>query len=399
MINTETEELQMLPWGNPDYINNPYPWYRKARQEFPVFQDTDGTYVITRYEDVVKFGKLQSLSIVDPAWVPKGPWAALSSTVLSIDPPLHTQIRRRSNKWFTPKLVNKWVEAAEAFVNARLDEISSGETFDANMLLGVGPSHAAMCNALQLPANDFEPVIMSMHKTMAALSATAGDTENAAATAAFDYMFSRVEEMLHYKRENPGDGMVDALIELSDKGEITQEELIQTVVLFWGSGGHNPSYIVSSGIAHFAQNPEVYQIYRQHPEHRSAIINELFRLYPPELSFARYATEELIIGDKTIVPGERVRFMLDSANRDESVFTDPDKLDIMRPPETAQNVSFGLGPHACAGQIISRALADTIFGALSKRVANFTITATPVMDNSDRSRAYVNLPIAVEKIA
>lgn len=387
----------LLPWSDPDYIANPFPWYAEARKHYPIYRSEDGTYVVTRYEDIVRYGKLPSLSIVDPEWVPPGPWKVLSQTVLFMDPPKHTEVRRRTNKWFTPKLVNKWVQAAEEFVNQRLNEIKPGETFDANMLLGVGPSHAAMCAALQVPSDGFEPVIFSMHKTMAALAANASERVNQEASEAFDYMGSRVSELIDYKRANPGDGMVDALIQAQKDGEISEDELFQSLVLFWGSGGHNPSYIISSGIEHFARHPEVYDIYRNHPEQRTAIINELFRLYPPELSFARYATEPFEMLGVHIKPGERVRFIIDSANRDEEVFPNPGQLDPSRPPQAAQNISFGMGAHQCAGQVISRAEVETVFRVLSERVTRFSLDSEPLMDISDRSRAYINLPISIQK--
>lgn len=393
------EAGDFLPWNDPAYIANPFPWYEDARKNHPIYKSSDDTYIITRYEDIVKYGKLPSLSIVDPEWVPPGPWKVLSKTVLFMDPPKHTEVRRRTNKWFTPKLVNKWVEASEDFVNDRLNEIHSGEIFDANMLLGVGPTHAAMCSALQVTPNNFAPVIFSMHKTMAALAANASERVNQDAAEAFEYMGNRVSEIIAYKRANPGDGMVDALIKAQSDGEISEDELFQSLVLFWGSGGHNPSYIVSSGIEYFARHPEVYEMYRNQPEQRTAIINELFRLYPPELSFARYATEPFEMLGVQINPGERIRFIIDSANRDAEVFPNPDVLDPSRPPQAAQNISFGMGAHQCAGQVISRAEVETIFKVLSERVASFKLEGTPLMDNSDRSRAYVSLPVSVQKLS
>ncbi|MNR02726.1 Pentalenic acid synthase [compost metagenome] len=234
---------------------------------------------------------------------------------------------------------------------------------------------------------------------MAALAANASERVNQEAVGAFEYMGMRVKEILDYKKANPGDGMVDALMQAQQTGEITEAELFQALVLFWGSGGHNPSYIISSGIEHFARHPDIYEIYRNQPEKRTAIINELFRLYPPELSFARYATEPLEIRGVQINVGERVRFIIDSANRDAEIFPNPDALDVNRPPQAAQNISFGMGAHQCAGQVISRAEVESVFNVLAERVSFFKLEGEPVMDSTDRSRAYVNLPIALQKIS
>ncbi|MCZ4433025.1 cytochrome P450 [Agrobacterium sp. SOY23] len=384
---------EYLPWGDENYRRNPYPWYDRVRQERPVYKMADGTYVVTRYDDITKYGKLPIMAIVDPEWVPKGPWTALSKTVLGVDPPVHTNLRRRTNKWFTPKLVQTWVEAAEKAANDALDRLELGQTVEANLELGVVPTHAAMCSALQLPTDNVSPVHQAMLAAMAALSSVASKEDDIRAAEAFAYLRERSIDLLSYKRANPGDGLADALIEAERVGEMTEEEIIQTISLFWGSGGHNPSFFVSSGIEYFARNPDLYRLYRERPDLRSGIQNELLRLNPPELSFVRYPTEDLEIRGVKIKAGERIRFILDAANRDPEVFQDPNILDPHRPVEAAQNLSFGIGPHACAGQVISRAEADTIFKVIADRVERIEMAGMPEYDTTDRSRAYVTLPV------
>jgi len=387
----------ILPWADREYVNNPYPWYALARRDFPIFQDLDGSFIITRYEDVVKYGKQAGLSIVDPEWVPKGAWAALSRTVLGLDPPEHTKARRRSNKWFTPKFVSGWVQHAETAVREQLAGIVEGDEFDANMVLGVGPCHRAMCAALAFPADEFEPVILAMHKTMAALSTVAGEEQQARAEAAFDYLLGRVRQMIAEKRANPGAGMADALIALTREGELSEQELEQVLTLFWASGGHNPSYIISSAIEYCARHPDTWDIYRTRPEKRAGFINEIFRLNPPEIFLTRYATEPMELRGQPIKPGERMKFIVDAANRDPDVFPEPDALDMDRPVQAAMHVSFGVGPHQCAGQVISRAEVETVLGVLAGEVERFILQGEPVKDSTDRSRAYVRLPVSIIK--
>ena len=388
---------RILPWGDPQYVANPYPWYAKAREHYPIYKDEDGTYVITRYEDVVKYGKISSLSIVPPVGVDRGPWKVLSETVVALDPPKHTAARRPLNKWFTPKLVKTWSEAAKADVVEYLDNIQEGEIFDANMYLGVGPAHKSMCKALQVPATDFEPVIYCMHKTMAALSAVAGSKQNEAAVEAFKYMFGRVKEMIEWKVSNPGDGLADALLDAVAQGKMTESEVMQSMVLLWGSGGHNPSYIVGSAVEYFARNPEIYEIFKNEPEKRPMFISEIYRLYPPELTFSRYATEEIEIHGVNIKVGECVKFIMDSANRDPNIFPNANELDVNRAADSTQHCSFGMGIHQCAGQTISRGVIDTVLDVIAEKIERFILAGEPEMDNSDRSRAYVKLPVSVIK--
>lgn len=117
---------KVLPWEDPAFVADPYPWYDRARRDYPVYRDTDGTYVFTRYEDIARIGKLPSLSIVEPPSPGPMPWAALGQTVLAMDPPRHTQSRRRVNRWFTPKMVQSWVRSAEDTAHVVLDGIRDG---------------------------------------------------------------------------------------------------------------------------------------------------------------------------------------------------------------------------------------------------------------------------------
>lgn len=388
---------QVLPWNNPDYIVNPYPWYDLARRAHPIYLDTDGIYVITRYEDITKFGKLPSLSIREPGGEPSGAWKALSKTVINLDPPDHTASRRVLNKWFTPKLVKKWSEAAAEYVSTLLSNLENGQTFEANLELGVKPPHAAMCKALQVPVDEPELAIYSMHKTMRALSATAGEKEDKAAVCAFAQLAGKVDRLVDYKIANPGDGMIDALLQMVEDGKLEMAAAKQSISLLWGSGGHNPSYIISAAIEYFARHPEVYNEYKVNPEIRAQFLNEIYRLYPPELTFSRFATQDIEIHGVTVKAGECIKFVIDSANRDPSVYGDPDSMDLTGTVNNVQNISFGMGVHQCAGQIISRGEIETVLQTLVEQVDEFRLEGEPTMDNTDRSRAYVTLPISIIK--
>ncbi|QDK97499.1 cytochrome P450 [Acinetobacter tandoii] len=387
----------VLPWSSPDFVKNPYGWYDTARKNNPIYLDTDGVYVITRYEDIVKYGKLPSLSIREPDGIPKGAWKALSKTVINLDPPEHTAARRPINKWFTPKLVKRWAEGAEESVLTFLDKVKDGEIFEASVTFGVKPTHAAMCKALQVPTDEEELAIHSMHKAMRALSAVATEEDDNAGAQAFDDLAKKVDKIIAYKRANPGDGMADALLEMVDNGQMELATAKQSISLLWGSGGHNPSYIIGAAIEYFARNPEIYEQYKAKPEIRSQFLNEIYRLYPPELTFSRFTTEEIVIHDVVIPAKNCIKFVMDSANRDESIFPKPHEMDLTGEFNATQNMSFGMGAHQCAGQTISRGGIEAVLQTLVDNVDKFILEAEPEMENTDRSRSYVTLPISIIK--
>ena len=381
---------EFLPLGDPEFVKNPYPWFERLRKERPLHRLPNGTYVVSRYHDIVKYGRLPELTILEPEDAPENAFTAgFGDTMLSREGPAHVALRGRTAKWFTPPLIRQYAAAAERAVNEALDEYKDGEVIDGHHKLGMIPTHALMCDALQLPTDDPESAVGAMLDVMRGISSVATAKDDEVAAKGFAYLRSRVMDLIAYKKENPGTGLADALIEAEKKEEITREEMIQTLSLFWGSGAHNPSYLIGAALEYFAKHPHLYQIYREQPEKRRAILNEIIRLFPAELSFIRNTTEPVEILGTLIPERTSVRFLLNSANRDPEVFPNPNEVDLNRPPK-AMPLSFGIGPHACAGTAIARIGAEIIFDVIASRVKRIEMAGDSVFDATDRSRAFIS---------
>ncbi|KAF0966992.1 MULTISPECIES: cytochrome P450 [unclassified Gordonia (in: high G+C Gram-positive bacteria)] len=387
-------DRELVPWSDPEFRNNPYPWYRRLQQDHPVHKLEDGTYLVSRYADVSHFAKLPIMS-VEPGWADAGPWAVASDTALGSDPPHHTVLRRQTDKWFTPKLVDGWVRTTRELVGDLLDGVEAGQVIEARRDLAVVPTHVTMARVLQLPEDDADAVMEAMFEAMLMQSAEPADGDVDRAAVAFGYLSARVAEMLEDKRVNPGDGLADSLLDAARAGEITESEAIATILVFYAVGHMAIGYLIASGIELFARRPEVFTAFRNDESARAAIINEMVRMDPPQLSFLRFPTEDVEIGGVLIEAGSPIRFMIGAANRDPEVFDDPDVFDHTRPPAASRNLSFGLGPHSCAGQIISRAEATTVFAVLAERYERIELAEEPTVAHNDFARRYRKLPIVL----
>ena len=380
---------EYLPFGDPEFVVNPYPWLERLRREKPLHKLPNGTYVVSRYRDIIKYGFMPELTILEPEGAPENAFThGFGHTMLSREGQAHTELRGRTGKWFSPPLIRQYAAAAKDAVNDALDDYREGEIIDGHHRLGMIPTHALMCKALQLPTNDPEPAVAAMLDVMRGISSVATKKDDDLALAGFAYLRSRVMGLLDYKRANPGNGLADALIEAKKNGEITEEEMIQTLSLFWGSGAHNPSYIIGAALEYFARHPELWDLYRDQPDKRRAILNEIIRLFPAELSFIRNTTRPVEILGTMIPKDTPVRFLLNSANRDPEIFPNPDEVDLNR-PANARPLSFGLGPHACAGTAIARIGMETVFDTLAERVKRIEMAGESTFDATDRSRAFL----------
>ncbi|MFP3996541.1 cytochrome P450 [Pseudomonas capeferrum] len=384
---------EVLPWAHPDFRRNPYPWYARLQRDYPVYQESERTFVISRYEDYIKYVKHPAMSMVEPDWVKPHNWHVFLDTILFYDPPQHTSLRRHTNKWFTPKLVKDWVQHTVDVAEAALDLIDEDGYIEAHHHICVVPTHVTMCRVLGVAEDDIDLATLNSLKIVGMQTPAATQADKDRAKEGFEWLFAKCQAMIEEKRTNPGEGLLDAMLKLEQAGEMTSREVIQTLVLLYFSGAPNPAYVTAAILEHFARDPDLYDLYRAQPDARAAMINEFIRLNPPEQSFTRYPTEDIEIRGITIPAGSCIRFMTAAVNRDETVFKRPNMFDHTRPQEASQHVSFGVGVHACAGQVISRAEIEATLNVIASKYSRVELAEEPVTLNDDRIRNYITLPL------
>lgn len=387
---TGTEPDAYLPWGDPAFQDDPYPWYERLRRADPVHRTDDGLYVLTRYADVMRCLKSPATTVV-PGWDAAGPWQINRATMIGADQPDHSRLRRQTNRWFTPKLVRQWVEVTAQETARSLDAIGPDGQIEAWTQLCVRPNHITMTRVLGMPDEGDLELSLGMADAMAALSAVATPEEIERAYAAFEWVGGLVDAAVAAHRVEPGDRLIDALIRAVDDGAMSAEELRGTVALFYGLGHVDNGYLIAAALHRFAVDPELFALYRAEPDSRRAVINELARLYPAELSAFRHVTEDFEIDGVVIPAGAQVRCMLGAANRDPEVFENPDTFDHRRPPEASMHLSFGTGVHHCAGEVLTRAEAEVILGAVAERYEQIDLAAPPAVEHHDFARSYTSL--------
>jgi cytochrome P450/flavodoxin len=390
------EPDDLFPWNDAEFQRDPYPHYARARAASPVHLAADGTYVVTRYDDVMKYFKLPIMSILEPNHEGQTYFgAAFNNTVLTLDPPDHAPARRLFSLWFTPKLIQRWVEYTREALAEILDDYVPGTRLDGHFALGVHPTHITMARVLDLPPGEAEPLFWALWDGMLiqATDPVPGTYEKA--KAGVDYIFGRTEKLLLDKVDNPGTGLADEWIAKYKAGELTWQQVVANTSNFYMSGAPNPAYLIGSALEVFAKHPDVMRDYRNHPEIRAKIINEVARMNPVELLLTRFPTEDVEIRGVTIPAGSCIKFPIGAVNRDPEVFENPDDFDYTRSGEASRHLSFGLGTHACAGQAIARAEAEVILARVAEDYTQVEILEEPTRVITDRLVAYKSQPIAL----
>ena len=244
-----TAARDLFPWNSEEFQADPYPWYERARKIGPVHQTDEHTFVVLGYADVMHYARLKCMSIAEPALdgADPHPWTAFEHTVLSLDPPQHTRMRRLTNRWLTPKMVQRWAAITRELTAATLDQLAPGQVVDAHFDLGVAPTHITMCQMLDMPEGDVEAIFWALWDAMLINATAPGETIRDRSIAGLNYLFTETETILKAKLADPGDGLADELLAAHQRGELTWREVLETTVILYMSGGPNPAYLIGAG--------------------------------------------------------------------------------------------------------------------------------------------------------
>ena len=380
-----------LPFSTAEYRDNPYPYYAALRADRPVYEHPSGFWAVTGYAQISQLLYDRSLGVADLDF---GPATPLHESMLGSDAPKHTRVRRTHSRWFTPKAVQQWAALMREDVAARLDEFKARDgAFDAVSDLAFPATFNTISHILGVPNRAADDVLKATHDIGKSLGLDPTEEEVAGTAAAFAFFVEHIEQLIQEKKDKPGAGLLDSFLDLEAEGTLSHDEVIGSVSLLYAVGHLDITYLIVHGIKLMAEHPEIFGTYRDHPEQRADIINEILRLDTPEQFVARQTTQPIEIDGVSIPAGEVVILFIGAGNRDPKVFPDPDNFDHTRDADLSKHLAFGGGMHGCAGQVLARAEAHEVFDALATRFSGLDIAGTPVYEHSEFIRSISSLPI------
>lgn len=382
-----------LPYLTQAYRADPYPFYAALRAQHPVHRHPDGFWAITSYDAIRHLLYDRTLGVAELDYGPAGP---LHDSMLGADAPKHTRVRRTHSRWFTPRAVKTWTDITRAEVDARLEVVAAGSrTFDAVHDLAFPVTFATISHLLGVPDTDGARVRQATYDIGKSLGLAPTEEEAAGTAAAFDWFVGHIEGLIADKRRQPGDGLLDAFLAFEDEGTMSHDEVIASTTLLFAVGHLDITYLIAHGIELMAERPEIFDDYRNRPELREAIVNETLRLDTPEQFVVRTTTQPITLDGVDIPAGEVLVLFIGAGNRDPLVFTEPDTFRLDRDVDLSKHLAFGGGIHGCAGQVLARAEAHVVFGALAERFTALELAGPVDHNHSDFIRSITALPITV----
>ena len=383
------------------FLDNPYPTYAALRQFDPVHRSPDGSYFLTRYDDVMAVYRSRAFSSDKKAeFKPKYGDSPLythhTTSLVFNDPPLHTRVRKLLAPAFTPRALNVLEPRFTALVDGLLDAAEARGKIDLIEDFAAALPVEIIGDLLGVPRADRGPLRGWSLAILGALEPVlTPEVERRGNQAVADFS-SYLGDLIGERRRHPrDDDVLSALITGAVDGvPLSENELIQNCIFLLNAGHETTSNLIGNGVAALLDHPAERAILRDNPDLIETAVEEFLRFESSNQLGNRRATQDVEIGGKTLQSGSFITLCIGAANRDPAQFCDPDRLDIARTPN--RHLAFGAGAHACAGITLARMEGRIAIGRLLRRFPNLRRDGTPQRGGRARFRGYLSYPLALE---
>lgn len=337
--------------------NDPYPVYKKLRDEAPVyFIEKYQVWALSRFEDVWTWSN-DSEHLTNT----KGSASAqlltkdqpVTPTINTIDPPEHSNLRPAIRKNFLPRNVGKLEDHARALCQELLEEAKPKGRLDIVREFGSRLSSTIVCHALGFPIEDGPVLTQFVQGFFTHDPDTGGMTpEGLAALGDLNvYCHDRIKEY----RKNPGDAVnpLSILTDFETEGRTySDEEAASHLGMLVIGGTETFPKLLASAMVRMAEYPNFREEIRNDFSLIPDAFDEVLRFDMPTQYLGRTVTKPFEIHGRTLEPGHGLIFLYASANRDEREFENPNVFDIRRKADRI--LTFGTGAHQCLGRHIAR---------------------------------------------
>ena len=385
----------------PEFHADPYPFYRRLREEDPVHQSPLGIWVLTRYDDAVmvlrdpRFGREGLAEIMDARLgVPARP--ANTRDMLFRDPPDHTRLRALVSRAFTPRVVEAMRPHIQEIVDGLLDRVADSGRLDVIEDLAYPLPVRVICEMLGVPLADqevFKDWSADIARSLDASILPAGSEAVTRGQVAGDAIREYFRGLIAGRRKQPRADLLSALIAAEEQGDkLSEPELVATCVLLLIAGHETTVNLIGNGLLALLRHPDQLRVLAADPALIQTGVEELLRFDGPVQRTGRLTMADVEIGGRDIPKGSIVAAVIGAANRDPAHFADPDRLDVTR--QENRHIAFGFGIHFCLGAPLARIEGQVAIGTILRRWPTLKLVSdTPEWRESSVLRGLKTLPV------
>jgi cytochrome P450 len=378
--------------ADPGFLADPYPVLNRLRERAPLFYDAGRErWFVTRHEDVRRCLRDKRLGRnfrhvmtpeeigvppLDPRW--QSFWDSERWSLLWLEPPDHTRLRKLVAAAFTPRSVEALREPAHDLARELLEPLAEAGEMELLYDYAQPYSIAVICRMLGVPLDRHRDLLDWSHRMVKMyefeVPLEAATAANRAAAEFQEY----VRELIGERRATPQDDMVTALVQARvDGGRLSDDEIVSTVIVLLNAGHEASVNTLGNGMRAFARHPDQWQRVVDGSVPGAVAGEEMIRFDPPLQLFERWVlTDDFAVGDVPIPRGAKVALLFGAANRDPRVFERPDEFDVAR-ANAAQHIGFGGGIHVCIGAPLARIELEASLEALRRTWPDFRLAEEP----------------------
>jgi cytochrome P450 len=365
------------------------------------FPQGPGYYAITRLADILAISRNPevfssasgAVSVLDlPVEMNE-----FFGSMISMDDPRHARLRKIVAGTFTPRMLAKILDDVEKTAKTVIDSVIEKGEIDFVAEVATRFPLLVICDMMGIPLSEYDMVLAQSNIIL-----SGGDPEFMPEGAdpivtflgAGTLLAGLMNELAEKVRANPTDDLLSALVNTSVEGEqLTPEELASFFILLAVAGNETTRTAISHGVAHLSANPDQRAIWAADVEGvMPTAVEEIVRYASPVVWMRRTVTRDHELSGHQFRAGDKAILYYGSANRDEAVFADPDRFDVLRNPNP--HVGFGgPGPHFCLGAHLARREITLMFRELFTRMPDLELAGPPVQLRSNFVNGIKYMPV------
>jgi cytochrome P450 len=398
----------------PGFADNPYDQYASIRAQGRTERTVFGTLLVSHYDDCFHLLRLPGTSVDDRnatsvfRYQPPEDIAQRMAgrderrSILGLDPPDHTRLRRLVSSAFTVRRVEQLRARVQELVAGLLDDLEEAaggdEPVDLIARYAFPLPFMVISELLGMPEGNRDELRGWSHTMTMSLEPYLDDDTARAVVGAADNMVRHVDEAIEWKRRNPADDLLSAMISATDEDgdRMTAEELQIQVILLYLAGHETTVNLIGNGTLALLRNRDQLERLVADPSLDAPAVEELVRYDSPVQLSRRIAMTEIELGGETVEPGEMVLTLLGSANHDAGKWgPTADDLDLGREGANT-HLSFGSGIHHCLGAALARLEGAEAIPTLARRFPGMELVGDrPAWNGRVVLRGLEDLPVSV----
>ena len=385
-----------------DLVENSYHYYSLLRKNNPIHKNPDGSFIVTSYDALVEIYRNNNLWSSDKKkeFKPKFGNSSLyehhTTSVVFIDQPDHTRIRKIFQHAFTPRALTHIESNVEKLVKNYISELKEKKVIEFVSDFSFRLPVDVVCDMLGVPKEDRTLIRDWARLILGALEPTLTDEQFKKGCDAVSNFKTYLKDQVALRKRRPElnrDGeIISTLIEAQSSGiELSEVELLHQCIFMLNAGHETSTNMLSHGIHEFINNKDELKSLRDNENYIGSAVEEILRFQPPIQVNNRTNKKGTSLGNVKIPEGSSVHMIIAAANRDPNQFNYPNKFKISRQPN--RHLSFGLGIHICAGNTLARIEGKVAFLSLIRAFKDFNLIKKPKLANRIRFREIEKLEI------